>query len=97
MHDQLADSRSYRLFNVIDDFNREGLVIEVDFSLPASRYGTFIVNATHGHLIFPQVKKSSISKQSIVNDMDFPMDLVSIMQQFRYIEQCYNPQKSHKL
>ena len=37
MHDQLADSRSYRLFNVIDDFNREGLTIEVDFSLPASR------------------------------------------------------------
>ena len=31
MHDQLADSRSYRLFNVIDDFNREGLAIEVDF------------------------------------------------------------------
>ena len=37
MHDQLSDSRSYRLFNVIDDFNREGLTIEVDFSLPASR------------------------------------------------------------
>jgi len=37
MHDQLADSRNYRLFNVIDDFNREGLAIEVDFSLPASR------------------------------------------------------------
>ena len=37
MHDQLADSRSYRLFNVIDNFNREGLAIEVDFSLPASR------------------------------------------------------------
>ena len=37
MHDQLSDSRSYRLFNVIDDFNREGLAIEVDFSLPASR------------------------------------------------------------
>ena len=37
MHDQLADGRSYRLFNVIDDFNREGLAIEVDFSLPASR------------------------------------------------------------
>jgi putative transposase len=30
-------SRSYRLFNVIDDFNREGQAIEVDFSLPASR------------------------------------------------------------
>lgn len=37
MHDQLQDGRSYRLFNVIDDFNREGLSIEVDFSLPAGR------------------------------------------------------------
>jgi putative transposase len=37
MHDSLADGRSYRLFNVIDDFNREGLCIEVDFSLPAPR------------------------------------------------------------
>ena len=27
----------YWLFNVIDDFNREGLGIEVDFSLPAPR------------------------------------------------------------
>lgn len=37
MHDQLGDQRSYRLFNVIDDFNREGLGIEVDLSLPAAR------------------------------------------------------------
>lgn len=37
MHDQLADGRSFRLLNVIDDFNREGLGIEVDFSLPALR------------------------------------------------------------
>ena len=37
MHDSLTDGRSYRLFNVIDDFNREGLGIEVDFSLPAER------------------------------------------------------------
>jgi putative transposase len=37
MHDQLRDVRSYRLFNLIDDFNREGLAIEVDFSLPTVR------------------------------------------------------------
>ena len=37
MHDQLGDSRTFRLFNVIDDFNREGLGIEADFSLPAIR------------------------------------------------------------
>ncbi len=37
MHDQLQDGRSIRLFNVIDDFNREALGIEVDFSLPAER------------------------------------------------------------
>ena len=35
MHDQLADGRSIRLINVIDDYNREGLGIEVDFSLPS--------------------------------------------------------------
>lgn len=37
MHDQLQNGRSFRLLNVIDDFNREGLGIEVDFSLPAAR------------------------------------------------------------
>ena len=37
MHDQLSDGRSFRTFNVIDDFNREGLCIEVDFSLPSER------------------------------------------------------------
>jgi len=37
MHDQLADGRSIRLFNVIDDYNREGLAIDVDFSLPSER------------------------------------------------------------
>ncbi len=37
MHDRLKDGRSFRTFNVIDDYNREGLGIEVDFSLPALR------------------------------------------------------------
>ena len=37
MADQLGDGRAFRLLNVLDDFNREELGIEVDFSLPAER------------------------------------------------------------
>ena len=37
MTDQLAEGRPFRTLNVIDDFNREGLAIEVDFSKPAER------------------------------------------------------------
>ena len=37
MHDALSNGRSFRLFNVLDDFNRQGLGIEADFSLPAER------------------------------------------------------------
>ena len=37
MQDQLADGRKFRTLNVLDDYNREGLSIEVDFSLPAVR------------------------------------------------------------
>jgi len=37
MHDQLADGRSFRLFTILDDFNREGLTLEADFSLPGER------------------------------------------------------------
>ena len=37
MADRLGDGRQFRLLNVLDDFNCEGLGIEVDFSLPAER------------------------------------------------------------
>lgn len=37
MHDSLWDGRSYRLLNVIDDYNRQVLWIETDTSLPALR------------------------------------------------------------
>jgi len=37
MADRLGDGRAFRLLNVLDDFNREGLGIEVDFSSPAER------------------------------------------------------------
>jgi len=37
MHDKLSNGRVIRLLNVVDDFNREGLGIEVDYSLPSER------------------------------------------------------------
>ena len=37
LSDQLISGRYFRTFNVLDDFNREGLGIEVDLSLPAER------------------------------------------------------------
>ena len=37
MSDSLADGRLLRTFNVIDDYNREGLSIDVDLSLPSER------------------------------------------------------------
>jgi putative transposase len=37
MSDSLSDGRLLRTFNVLDDYNREGLGIEVDLSLPSGR------------------------------------------------------------
>ena len=37
MSDALSDGRSLRTFHVVDDYNREGLGIEVDLSLPSQR------------------------------------------------------------
>jgi putative transposase len=37
MSDALQDGRTIRTLNIIDDFNREALAIEVDTSLPAAR------------------------------------------------------------
>lgn len=35
--DALASGRKFRTLNVLDDFNRESLAIEIDYSLPAER------------------------------------------------------------
>ena len=37
MHDQLEDRSTFRMFNVIDDFNRESIGVEAGSSLPSER------------------------------------------------------------
>jgi putative transposase len=37
LHDQLEGARTFRLFNVIDDYNGEAIGMEADYSLPAER------------------------------------------------------------
>lgn len=37
MHNPLADGRSFRVLNVLDDYNRQGLGMEIDLSLPSAR------------------------------------------------------------
>jgi hypothetical protein len=43
MSDALWGERRFRTFNVVDDFNREGLAIEVDFNLPAPTHAVAVI------------------------------------------------------
>jgi putative transposase len=55
MSDALSNGRTFRTLNVIDDFNREALWIEIDTSLPAER----VVRVLE-HLLTWQGKPTSI-------------------------------------
>lgn len=37
LSDKLTDTRSFRIFNIIDDYNRESLKIDIDTSMPSRR------------------------------------------------------------
>ena len=69
MHDQLEGGRSIRLFNVIDDFNREALGIEVDFSLPAK-----LVVRSLDQIIAWRGKPSIIRADNVLNARTFSSD-----------------------
>jgi len=69
MHDQLEDGRSIRLFNVIDDFNREALGIEVDFSLTSER-----VVRSLDQIIAWRGKPCVIRADNVLNARTFSVD-----------------------
>lgn len=48
MQSSSEDGHNFRLFNVIDDLNKEGLAIDVDLSLPAARVIRFLTKLLNG-------------------------------------------------
>ncbi len=57
MSDALACGRRFRTFNVVDDFNREALHIEVDTSINSSRLLRVLEQLKRDHGL-PQVLRS---------------------------------------
>ena len=54
MRDTLYSGRSFRTFNVVDDYNREALAIEVDTNLPAGRVLRVLDRLAEERCCFPE-------------------------------------------
>lgn len=53
MHDALACSRGFRMFNIVNDLNRKALSIEIYLNLPAVRVVRLLdkIAANRGYLV----------------------------------------------
>jgi len=68
MSDSLQSGRSFRTFNVIDDFNREALTIEVDTSLPSGRI-VRVLNTVAAWRGYPRRLRSDNGPELISQEM----------------------------
>ncbi len=69
MHDSLTSGRAFRTFNVIDDFNREALTIEIDTSLPATRV-VRVLNTLAAWRGYPQCLRSDNGPELISQKLE---------------------------
>ena len=103
MADSLSGGQKFRTFNVLDDFNREGLGIEVDVSLPAAR-----VTRTLDNIIQwrgkpkvlrcdngPEYISGTLAKWALLNDIKLAFIQSGNPQQNAYVER-YNRTVRHE-
>lgn len=94
MHHSTSSGKPFRLLNIIDDYNREGLAIEVDYSLNSSRLIKTLeqIIETRGKPKSlrsdngPEFISKSFAKWAILNDIELRFTQPGNPQQNAYIE-----------
>lgn len=69
MSDALINGRRFRTLNIIDDFNREALWIEVDTSLPSKRVEYVLDRISAERGVYPKMLRSDNGSEFIANSL----------------------------